>query len=375
MNEPKAVRYQRHRRRASVAAVLSGTAAVLVASLPPISAWMSGAAARLALGLPAPLADVTALLVVVAALVLIWQAAALPARLHFGRRVQARYGPDPAPPVERIVSAQAQAALLLVPVLWAAALAVRLSVRLAGDWWWLAIGAGLGGLIVGALHAAPAVIGRLAGAQPLRRDDLAARLADLAGRCGVPVREFLALPDGAGPATAAIVTGLGRSRRVFLSAEILRDWSDDEIAVVVAHELGHHAHRDLWRSAALDAGILSAGLCAAAAVVRVAGPRLGVAGAADLAALPIVALVVGAVWLGATPLRHAQSRRHERRADAYALARTGHVEAFDTAIRRLGQRHLAEERPAALTRWLFHRHPPVSERLEFARAYRAARDA
>jgi STE24 endopeptidase len=89
-----------------------------------------------------------------------------------------------------------------------------------------------------------------------------------------------------------------------------------------------------------------------------------------LAALPALALVAGLIWLAATPLRHAQSRRHERRADAFALALTGGVDAFDAAIRRLGARHLADERPSAITRWLFYRHPSVGERLEYARAYR-----
>jgi hypothetical protein len=29
--------------------------------------------------------------------------------------------------------------------------------------------------------------------------------------------------------------------------------------------------------------------------------------------------------------------------------------------------HLAEERPSALTRWFFHRHPTVEERINQAR--------
>jgi hypothetical protein len=52
------------------------------------------------------------------------------------------------------------------------------------------------------------------------------------------------------------------------------------------------------------------------------------------------------------------------------LALTGSAETFDTAIRRLGASHLAEERPGRWTRWLFHRHPSVAERLEYARACR-----
>ncbi len=89
----------------------------------------------------------------------------------------------------------------------------------------------------------------------------------------------------------------------------------------------------------------------------------------DLAALPLIALVAGAVWLAATPLRHAHSRRQERRADQFALALTGGADAFSAAIRRLGAQHLAEERPSPLTQWLYHRHPSVAERLAIADSY------
>jgi hypothetical protein len=41
-------------------------------------------------------------------------------------------------------------------------------------------------------------------------------------------------------------------------------------------------------------------------------------------------------------------------------------------VRRLGAKHLAEERPSTLTRWLYHRHPPVADRLALAERYRQA---
>jgi len=33
------------------------------------------------------------------------------------------------------------------------------------------------------------------------------------------------------------------------------------------------------------------------------------------------------------------------------------------ALRRLGEAHLAEERPSRFARWFFHRHPTIEERL------------
>ena len=108
--------------------------------------------------------------------------------------------------------------------------------------------------------------------------------------------------------------------------------------------------------------------CAALALSGL-GAALGLAGRGDLAALPLIALVTGAVWLAATPLRHAHSRQQERAADDFALRLTGQTGAFQTALKRLSARHLTEERPARAVRWLYHRHPTVAERLAAAERF------
>jgi Zn-dependent protease with chaperone function len=71
-----------------------------------------------------------------------------------------------------------------------------------------------------------------------------------------------------------------------------------------------------------------------------------------------------------TPIRHAHSRLQEWRADEFALALTDGADAFSSAIRRLGVRHLVEDRPSFVTRWLYHRHPTLEQRLAHSLAYR-----
>jgi STE24 endopeptidase len=216
------------------------------------------------------------------------------------------------------------------------------------------------------------VLARLAGVRPIPRPDLARRLEDLAARVRVPVAGIEEWIVGESATTTALVTGVGRRRRVLLSSEMVRTWSDDEIEVVVAHELAHHAHRDLWRALVLDLALLCGALWLADRAVVLLGPLRGIGGPGDLAAFPLMALTAMCAWALATPLRHAQSRRQEREADRFALASTGRADAFGAAVRRLSARYLAEERPSTLIRWLYHRHPPVSERLALADAYRQA---
>ena len=85
-------------------------------------------------------------------------------------------------------------------------------------------------------------------------------------------------------------------------------------------------------------------------------------------ALPIFALVAGAVSVATTPAINAWSRHNERRADRYALTMTDLPGAFISAMRRLGSQNLADERPSRLTYWFFHSHPTIEERIAAARS-------
>jgi STE24 endopeptidase len=361
LNESKATRYQRLRRRAGAAEVVSGAVALGVLALPAVAGAVARWAAAAAGG-----SRIGSLVLFAVAVAGAWRAGMLPARLFAGRRVSERYGAPAAG--AGMVLEEVQAAGLAVVMALLVAATVGLAMALAPGWWWVLAGCGLAGWLALAMRAMPLILAWLAPAGPPVRPGLERRLTGMALAAGVPVTSIGVLAGQGSP--VACVTGAGRTRRVFLSQELVRDWSDDEIAVVVAHEIGHHARHDLMKGAALSAVTMMAALGAADAVLRRIGPALGLAGPADLGAWPLLLLVAAGVWLAATPLRHAQSRRHERLADEFALRLTGETEAFSTAIRRLGARHLAEERPSTLTRWLFHTHPSVGERLALASRFR-----
>ncbi len=373
MNESRATRYQRRQRRARAMGLASGALMLGVVALTPVGRIIADWAAGIGAGLPAfPQAAISLLLFVIT-LVLIWELAVLPAAAYVSLAADSRHAPQ-RPSIDEVLTAQAQATLVALPAALAAGATVQVSVWIAGvTWWWPVAGLLLAVALVAALHGAPAIVVRVGGARPISRVRLSRRLHDIARQARVPIASVDELPRGDGRLTA-LVTGAGRSRRIFISSELIRDWSDDEVAVVAAHELGHHAHHDLWRTLALDALLLSLALWLAddllagapgAMLAAVTGATRLVPG--DLAALPFIAFVAGGVWLATTPLRLAHSRAQERRADRFALAVTGGADAFTAAIRRLGAQHLSEERPSSITQWLFHRHPTVGERLAMAR--------
>jgi STE24 endopeptidase len=366
MNESKATRYQRSRRRADALAVASSGLALLAIAVSPGAGWLARATEAFGRGLSPVAQGAVALVLFVVIVVVACELAAVPARLPRGRADRLA----PSPGVDEVLIAQMRAALVFLPAAIAAAAAIRVATLVAGGWWWLVAGVALAGGLVAAARGAPALIARLARPRPLGRGDLAADLTAIGRRAGVPIAGIDEIAAESAPGLTAVVSGLGRSRRVFLSSEVARDWSNAEITVVVAHEIAHHAHRDLARTLSLDAVVVAVALAAAHLIIGAAGPWLGGLAPADLAALPLIAAIAGAVWVLATPLRHAESRRQERLADALALVLTGGADAFGAAIRRLGERRLAEERPSTLTRWLFHRHPSVTERLAMAETYR-----
>lgn len=374
MNESKATRYQRATRRGHAAGLLSAGLVLSAIALTPASRQMATAARAIAAPISGLAGDAVALGVFVGLLVVAWELATLPAVVYLARRVNRTYVARASLSIEEVLGAQAGATLVALPAALLVGGTVAVAVAAGGRFWWLVAGLVLALCLAAALRLAPLVFARLADVRPLSRPELAARLRQLALQAGVPIVGIDEWVVERHAAATALVIGVGRSRRVLVSSEIARQWTDDEIAVVVAHELAHHAYRDLWSSLALDVAVLSLSLLSASLAVAAFGVRLQLGGPADLAALPLIALVAGGVWVVATPVRHALSRRHERRADVFALGITGQSDAFGAAIRRLGARHLAEERPSALTRWLYYRHPSVAERLALADAYERARD-
>lgn len=357
MNESKATRYQRLRRRAQFVSVAAGAGLLVLVAATPASLRLAQWAAASSRTWPASLQPAVTLTLFVLVLAMAAELVALPASLYAATRGTRRFKRTDVSN-QSVLFAQVRDALLGALMALAAATVVRLSMWMSGGWWWAASSVVLAGATLLAARLLGAGLSASGATRPLARPELTARLTALALRAvgrPVDVREWT--PDPASGATA-LVTGLGRTGHVWLSQDVARDWADDEIAVVVAHELSHHAHHDLMRKVALDAALWGVALWTAGRVVT----------ASHLAALPQVAVVAGVVWLLVRPVRLAQSRAHERRADRFALALTGNADAFGRALRRLGEQHLAEERPSRLTRWFFHRHPTVEERLAEGRA-------
>ena len=236
-----------------------------------------------------------------------------------------------------------------------------------GTWWKLA---GAGWLVAGVAQASLASAMLARRTRPLERPALQARLEALTRRVGAPniaIHEWRVGPTS--DAANAAVVGVGPSRRILVSDTLLDDYSGEEIEVIIAHEIGHHVHRDMWQTIICAAAVALAAFWTADTVLSAAPlSRLGVEGLWDVRSVPLLALVFGAVTIAAAPIVNLLSRWHERRADRYALRVTGNLEAFVSGLRRVSAQCLAEERPPRLVEWFFHSHPSLAARVAGARA-------
>jgi STE24 endopeptidase len=252
-----------------------------------------------------------------------------------------------------------------------------LALRATGDLWWLWAAGGLLVFNVLLINLAPILIMPLFNKYvPLgdEHKDLAERLLKLAGRANTRVRGVFKFDMSKRTKSAnAALTGIGNTRRIVLGDTLINEFSPDEIETVLAHELGHHVHRDIPVLVAF--GILSTtlSLYLASLGLNWAIGAFGFTSPADVAALPALGLIIGMYDFLTMPLNNAVSRWRENMADEYALQSTGKDEAFASAFTRLANQNLGEIDPEKWVVFMFYSHPPLGERIAKANRWKADR--
>ncbi len=363
MNEDRAARYHRLKRRADVLSLVWSASLLVVIVLSGRHLTLRDAAERLL-----PAAPVIPFVILLS---LLNECGSLPIALYSGFVIERRYGLSS----ERLgtwLLDQAKSFVIGVLLGAPAAALVYACIRAAPDRWWLPAGLLFALIIVVITNLAPVLLLPVFyTVKPLARESLRARLLALADRAGA--RVLGAYEWGLGEKTRkanAALAGIGSTRRILVSDTMLESYSEEEIEVVLAHELAHHVHGDIWKGVAFESALILGGFYAASVVLARFAPALGLRSVADLAGLPLLLLTIGALSLLMVPLALAMSRRFERSADRFALDLTRNPGAFVSAMRRLAAQNLAEDDPSRVVQWLFYSHPPIRERIAAAQAVR-----
>ena len=246
-----------------------------------------------------------------------------------------------------------------------------LTFELAPEWWWLiAAGGYLVVTVVLGMLAPVLLVPLFFKLEPLQDEVLLRRLETLAADAGVKVKGVYVIDlSSKGTTSNAVLMGLGSTRRILLADTLLAGYTTEEIEVVIAHELAHHVHRDIPRGIAVSTVSTLVTFAAAYFVLDWGIDELGYDGLSDVAGLPLVALVLGAVGLILRPIENAYSRSIEAAADRYALEKTEMPQQFISMMTKLTDQNLSEADPGRLSKIWFYSHPPHRERVMMAQQY------
>ena len=246
----------------------------------------------------------------------------------------------------------------------------------AHSWWWLLAAAGFFLLSIVLGQLAPVLIlpifykvDRMDGTDPQGKE-LTRRFSELTSGTGLSVEGIFKMQLSAETSKAnAMLTGLGRTRRVILGDTLLGQFSLDEISVIFAHEVGHHVHRHI-RKMILFGGVyslLAFFLCDAALRAWLPGESVNYA-ELPVCLLPLLLLTIHLFSTLLEPLQNGLSRHFERQADRFALESTNDRDAYLSAFSKLAVQNKDDPDPHRLEVVLFHSHPPIAERLAMARS-------
>ena len=250
--------------------------------------------------------------------------------------------------------------------------------------WWLTFWFGSLPVIVFLVFISPLVIDPLFFRfEPLagRAPALVTEIEQVTKRGGLEIpreRMFLMKASDKLKSVNAYVTGFGSSKRVVVWDTALARMMTPQTLFVFGHEMGHYVLGHVFKTIAFLAALLLVLLFAAHVVTRRifrpgAGP-FGIRDLPDWASLPLLLLVLAVASELALPLVNAYSRGNEHAADVYGIevvhgvvpdANRAAAEAFQV----LGEINLADPSPSRFIRFWLYSHPPLAERLVFARTY------
>ena len=165
--------------------------------------------------------------------------------------------------------------------------------------------------------------------EAIQEEDLKEKISGLMKKAGVGLKGIFQMDAGKRSGhTNAYFTGLGKTKRVVLFDTLLQAHPQEEILGILAHELGHYKRRHILKLFLLFAASTLAGLYLAARLLDWSGLyfSFGFDEPKAYVGLFLLGLIGQKAGFFLVPFSLALSRRFERQADDYALAKMGTAE-------------------------------------------------
>ncbi len=167
----------------------------------------------------------------------------------------------------------------------------------------------------------------------------------------------------------AFFTGFGKYRRIVLYDTLIEKMKVDELVAVLAHEIGHYKHRDIFKG--FTTAVLSIGL-----MLFMMSFFIGNRGLAAAFKMDNVSIYTGLFFFTFlyepinaifSVITNYITRRFESAADEFSVITYKQPEAMINALKRLSVDNLTNLTPHPIKVFLTYSHPPVMTRIEMIR--------
>jgi STE24 endopeptidase len=201
---------------------------------------------------------------------------------------------------------------------------------------------------------------------PLEEGTLRDMIEEFATKTGFKLRNIYVI-DGSKRSTKAnaYFSGFGPKKRIVLFDTLLKEFTDEEIVAVLAHEIGHYRKKHVLKN--LISSVLLTGLMLFLFSLVVNNPMLSSAMGAKSTSFHMGLIVFGILY---SPLSlviglvsNYFSRKNEFQADNYAKEHYK-AEALASALKKLSVKNLSNMLPHRVYVFFHYSHPPLLQRLE-----------
>jgi len=362
----KAADYTLAKLRLAIVTDAFGSAVLIAWTLLGGLAWLND----VMLGLVAPHWGVMAYqLLLIGAFTLVGALLDLPFELYSTFRLEQRFGFNKTTPA--LYVADLAKSTLLGIAIGAPLLALVLWIMQAtGTLWWIWAWGALTVFQLLAMVIYPTLIAPLFNKfEPLADTALVTRVQSLMQRCGFRAKGFFVMDGSRRSAHAnAYFTGFGAGKRVVFFDTLLKRLSGDEVEAVLAHELGHFAHRHIAKRVAMMLVFSFLGFALLGWLATQFGFYVGLGVTpntfASNNALALLLFMMGLppFMFFVSPIFASLSRRDEYQADAYARSNASATDLV-RALLKLYEDNASTLTPDPLYVRFYYSHPPASARI------------
>ncbi len=200
---------------------------------------------------------------------------------------------------------------------------------------------------------------------PLENGELKDKLLELCEKYDVKVQKIL-VRDASRRTTKsnAFFSGYGKHKVISLDDNLVKNFAEDEIVAVFAHEFGHAKHKHTLKT--LPFSVCSTLIVFIALGIVLNIPSLytafGFNGVNYLFAEMLISIITWPVSIVINAIGNGLSRKNEYQADAFA-AREGYGNNLIDALKKLNKEALGDINPHPLKVFLDYSHPTLSQRI------------